>query len=110
LDIEEYNPKQHIYPNKRKSRITAFIIDDETQIQIGSTQAWLWVATEPINRMLIGVYLSRHRNTLIAEAFLRSLVELYGKHILYILRWRYLVSGSIFSSLGLKHILHTHLL
>ena len=33
--IQEYNPK-HIYPNKRKSRITAFIVD-ETQIQIGST-------------------------------------------------------------------------
>ena len=48
--IQEYNPKQHIYPNKRKSRITAFIVD-ETQIQIGSTQAWLWVATEePIHK------------------------------------------------------------
>jgi hypothetical protein len=37
--IQEYNPKQHIYQNKRKSRITAFIVGDETQIQIGSTQA-----------------------------------------------------------------------
>ena len=37
--IQEFNPK-HLYPNKKKSRITAFIID-ETQIQIGSTEAWL---------------------------------------------------------------------
>ena len=72
--IQEFNPKD-VYPNKRKTIIAAFIID-ETQIQIGSTEAWLWVATEPINRMVIGVYLSRHRNMLIAEAFLRSLVEL----------------------------------
>ena len=79
--IQEFNPKD-VYPNKRKSRIAAFIID-ETQIQIGSSEAWLWVATEPINRMVIGVYLSRHRNMLIAEAFLRSLVKLYGKHTVY---------------------------
>ena len=101
--IQEYNPK-HIYPNKRKSRITAFIVD-ETQIQIGSTQAWLWVATEPINRMLIGVYLSRHRNTLIAEAFLRSLVELYGKHTVYSDGGTWYPEAC--SSLGLKHRLHT---
>src|SRR5918999_5436907 len=103
--IQEYNPK-HIYPNKRKSRITAFIVD-ETQIQIGSTQAWLWVATEPINRMLIGVYLSRHRNTLIAEAFLRSLVELYGKHTVYSDGGTWYPEAC--SSLGLEHKLHTYL-
>jgi hypothetical protein len=36
---EEFHPKKkHLYPNKKKkSRITAFIID-ETQIQIGSTE------------------------------------------------------------------------
>jgi hypothetical protein len=30
------------YPIINRSRITAFIID-ETQIQVGSDEAWLWV-------------------------------------------------------------------
>ena len=43
----------YLFEQKRKSRITAFIVGDETQIQIqiGSTQAWLWVAPEePIHK------------------------------------------------------------
>ena len=79
LDTEKFDPK-HLYPNKRKSRITAFIID-ETQIQIGPNEAWLWVAIEPIHGRILGIYISRHRNMLIAESFLKSLVKLYGKHI-----------------------------
>jgi transposase-like protein len=45
--IQEFNPKD-IFPPKKRNRIVAFIID-ETQIQIGSNQAWLWVAVEPIH-------------------------------------------------------------
>jgi putative transposase len=57
---EEFDPK-YLYPNKRKSRITAFIID-ETQIQIGPNKAWLWVAVEePIYHRILGIYISRHR-------------------------------------------------
>jgi transposase-like protein len=55
--IQELNPKQ-IYLNKKKSRIAAFIID-ETQIQIGSTEAWLWVAVEPVHHKILGVYISQ---------------------------------------------------
>jgi hypothetical protein len=41
-------------PNKKKARITAFVID-ETLIQIGDTDdAWFWVATEPIHRQILG--------------------------------------------------------
>src|ERR1051325_4784812 len=71
--IQEFDPK-YVYPNKKKkSRITAAFIIDETQIQIGSNEAWLWVAViEPIHRTIFG-----------AESFLRSLVKLYGKHIVY---------------------------
>ncbi|MBV9666771.1 MAG: hypothetical protein JO327_01435, partial [Nitrososphaeraceae archaeon] len=44
--IQEFNPK-NIFPNKNKNSriITAFIIIDETAVQIGETDAWLWVAT-----------------------------------------------------------------
>lgn len=32
----------------KQTQVTAFIID-ETMLQIGSDQAWLWVAVEPIH-------------------------------------------------------------
>jgi putative transposase len=101
--IQELNPK-HIYPNKKKSRIAAFIID-ETQIQIGSTEAWLWVAVEPIHHKILGVYISRHRNMIVAESFLRSLVKLYGKHIVYSDGGAWYPEACY--SLRLKHRLHT---
>ena len=78
--VQKLNPKQ-IYPCKR---VSAFLID-ETMIQIGDTKAWLWVvAVEPIHRVVLGgVYISRHRNMLVAEHFLYSLVEKYGVHTVY---------------------------
>jgi putative transposase len=81
---QQFDPKQ-VYPNKKKARITAFIID-ETIIQIGnnSDDAWFWVATEPIHRQILGVYISRHRNMLVAESFLlKSLIKIYGRHGVY---------------------------
>lgn len=59
-------------------------------IQIGYTDtddddAWLWVAVvvESIHNRILGVSISKHRNMLVAESFLKSLVKLYGKHIVY---------------------------
>jgi transposase-like protein len=37
----------------------------------------LWVAVEAVQRFIFGVYLSRYRNMLVAEAFLKTLVEKY---------------------------------
>lgn len=55
-------------------------------IQIGGTDAWLRVAVEPMHYIIIGVYISRHRNNiLVAESFLKSLFRLYGKNISFIL-------------------------
>ena len=101
--IQEFNPK-HLYPNKKKSRITAFVID-ETQIQIGSTEAWLWIAVEPIHHKILGVYISRHRNMIVAESFLKSLVKLYGKHIVYSDGGAWYPEACY--SLRLNHRLHT---
>jgi putative transposase len=76
-------------------------------IQIGNTDdAWLWVAVvEPIHYRILGVHISKHRNLLVAESFLKSLVKLYGKHIVYS------DGGSWYpeacKSLELKHILRT---
>jgi putative transposase len=66
----------------RKRRVTAFVID-ETMIQIGGNEAWLWIAIEPVRITILGVYLSRHRNMLVAESFLSSLIEIYGRHAVY---------------------------
>jgi putative transposase len=58
--VAVWNWVQLFYPNKlylKRTRVTAFIID-ETVLQIGSDYAWLWVAIEPINRQVLGVYVS----------------------------------------------------
>jgi putative transposase len=44
-----------------KERVSAFLID-ETMLQIGPDEAWLWIAVEPIHKQILGVYISRHRN------------------------------------------------
>jgi putative transposase len=101
--IQEFDLK-HLYPNKKKSRIAAFIIDD-TQIQIGSDEAWLWVAIELIHHRILDIYISRQMNMLVAEIFLRSLVKLYGKHIVYSDGGSWYHEACI--SLELKHRLHS---
>jgi len=102
--VQRFNPKI-IYSRKRR-RVTAFVID-ETMIQVGGgNEAWLWIAIEPVRSTILGVYLSRHRNMLVAESFLRSLIEIYGIHTVYSdggTSWY----PEACSSLGLKHRLHT---
>jgi putative transposase len=66
----------------KRKRVTAFIID-ETAIQIGSQHFWLWFCIEPIHSSVLGIYISEERNMLVAEKFIRSLVESYGKHTVY---------------------------
>jgi putative transposase len=89
--------------NKRK-RVTAFIID-ETVIQIGSQHFWLWLCIEPIHSSVLGIYISEERNMIVAEKFIRSLVENYGKHTVY-------TDGGTWydeacNVLRLKHYLHS---
>jgi transposase-like protein len=46
------------------------------QLQIGSTETWLlWLAVELFHRVILGVYISRHRNILAAEAFLSQMIN-----------------------------------
>jgi transposase-like protein len=47
-------------------RVSAFLID-KTMLQIGFGQAWLWIAIEePIHKQILVVYISRHRNMIVA--------------------------------------------
>jgi putative transposase len=75
-------------------------------IQIGYSEAWLWVVVEPIHKQILGVYISRQRNMIVAEAFLNSLIKIYGKHTVYSDG-----GGTWYPeacvSLGLKHRLHS---
>ena len=66
----------------KRKRVSAFIID-ETVIQIGSQHHYLWIATEPVHKTLLGIYISESRNMLVAENFIRSLVSKYGRHTVY---------------------------
>ena len=66
----------------KRKRVSAFIID-ETVIQVGSQHFWLWICIEPIDKSVLGIYISEERNMLVAERFIRSLVEKYGKHTVY---------------------------
>ena len=43
----------------------------------------MWIATEPVHKTLLGIYISESRNMLVAENFIRSLVSKYGKHTVY---------------------------
>ena len=93
----------HVYERKR---ISAFIID-ETVIQIGSQHFWLWFCIEPVHSSVLGIYISEERNMLVAEKFIRSLVEKYERHTIY-------TDGGTWydeacNVIGLKHYLHSSL-
>ncbi len=74
--IQRYKPKK--IARKRK-RISGFIID-ETLVKIGPTYMWIWVAIEPENKHILAVTISKERTMLIAERFILSLTNKYGKH------------------------------
>ena len=68
---------------------------------------WLWICIEPIHSSVLGIYISNERNMLVSEKFIRSLVEKYGKHIVYTDggTWYHEACNVI----GLKHYLHSPL-
>jgi putative transposase len=94
----------HIY-NKHR-RISAFIID-ETIIQIGSQHSWLWICIESDHKSVLGIYISEERNMFVAENFIRSLVDKYGRHTVYTDGGTWHPQACTF--LHLKHRLHSSL-
>jgi putative transposase len=98
--VQRFNPRR-LYCCKR---VAAFLID-ETMVQSGSDQAWLWIAVEPVHKQILGVYISRHRNMIVAESFLKSLIKNYGKHVVYSDGGTWYPEACI--SVGLMHRLHS---
>jgi putative transposase len=74
--IQKYKP-QKVSNNRKK--IDEFIID-ETLLKIGSKYVWLWVAIEPKHRQILQIDISFERTMLVAERFVSSLINKYGKH------------------------------
>ncbi len=66
----------------KRKRVSAFIID-ETVIQIGNQHFWLWFCIDPVHSTVLGIYISEERNMLVAEKFIHSLVDKYGRHTVY---------------------------
>jgi putative transposase len=78
--IQHYRPKK-ILQRKRRRKVQEFIIvDDETLLKVGSQYVWVWVAIEPLAKVILGIRISFERTMLIAERFLKALVIEYGKH------------------------------
>jgi transposase-like protein len=63
----------------RRKRIFAFIID-ESMVQIGYKNAWIWIAIEQIHKSILDINISKGRNMVVAESFIHSLVNKYEKH------------------------------
>ncbi|HET9774320.1 MAG TPA: DDE-type integrase/transposase/recombinase [Nitrososphaeraceae archaeon] len=90
----------------KRKRISAFIID-ETIIQIGDHHFWLWICIEPIDKSVLGIYISEERNMYVAENFIHSLIDKYGKHTVYTDGGTWYPQACNF--LNLKHMLHSPL-
>ena len=78
--IQHYRPKK-ILQRKRRRKVQEFIIvDDKTLLKVGSQYVWVWVAIEPLAKVILGIRISFERTMLVAERFLKALVIEYGKH------------------------------
>ena len=80
--IQHYRPKK-ILQRKRK-KVQEFIVVDETLLKVGSQYVWVWVAIEPLAKVILGIRISFERTMLVAERFLKALIIEYGKHPLSI--------------------------
>ena len=72
--VQHYKPERISF---KRRKISKFIID-ETQIKVGQDYFWIWVAIEPIDKVILGTHISLERSMLIAEEFL---CILYDKEI-----------------------------
>jgi putative transposase len=62
--IQCYKPKKIL---QKKMKVSEFIID-ETLLKVGENYVWLWVAIEPIYKIVLSIRISVERNMLVAFA------------------------------------------
>ena len=51
--IQRFGSSNQIY---RRKRMSVFIID-ETMIQIGNQNCWLWICIEPVRKSVLGIHI-----------------------------------------------------
>jgi putative transposase len=74
--IQRYKPRK-IFQKRRK--VSEFIID-ETLLKVGNQYAWLWIAIDSIDKVILDIHISFERTILIVETFIKDLVKKYGMH------------------------------
>jgi putative transposase len=74
--IQKYKPKKIF---QKRNKIQEFIVD-ETLIKVSNDYVWVWIAIEPIDKVILDIRISFERTMLVAEQFLKGLVKKYGKH------------------------------
>ena len=75
--IQHYRPKKILQMKRRK--VQEFIVD-ETLLKVGNQYVWVWVAIEPLAKVILDIRISFERTMLVAERFLKALIIEYGKH------------------------------
>jgi putative transposase len=73
-------------------------------LKVGSEFVWLWVATEPENRQILALSISKERNMFVAERFIGGLIKFNGKRPISPDGGTWYPMACMF--LGLKH--HNH--
>jgi transposase-like protein len=65
--------KENIAKEKKKN--VGIYIDDKTLLKVGSEYVWVWIAIEPLAKVILGISISFERTMLVAERFLKDLVS-----------------------------------
>ena len=55
---------------EKKKKIQEFIVD-ETLLKVGCRYLWVWVAIEPLAKVILDIRISFERTMLVAERFLK---------------------------------------
>ena len=66
--IQHYRPKKILQRKRRK--VQEFIVD-ETLLKVGSQYVWIWVAIEPLAKVILGIRISFERTMLLPKDFLK---------------------------------------
>jgi putative transposase len=67
--IQHYRPKKILQRKRRK--VQEFIVD-ETLLKVGSQYVWVWVAIEPLAKVILGIRISFvERTMLLPKDFLK---------------------------------------
>ena len=56
-----------------RSKISDFIIVNETQVKVGHHYFWIWIVIKSDGKTILGNYPTSERNMLVAEQFIQSL-------------------------------------